>query len=131
MPFFHSSKSTVAKLCQTHQGAAVIDADALGHRSYTLTPPSFPPSLPPSLPSSLVASGKSTVAKLCQTHQGAAVIDADVLGHRSYAKGTSCFRLLVKTFGEGIMGEDGNINRYVPLPPSLPPSLPAFVWTVL
>ncbi len=48
---------------------------------------------------------------MCQTYQGAAVIDADLLGHRSYAQGTPCFRQLVKTFGEGIVGEDGNINR--------------------
>lgn len=48
---------------------------------------------------------------MCASQQGAAVIDADLLGHRSYEKGTSCFRALVKAFGNSIVGEDGGINR--------------------
>ncbi|EKU23186.1 dephospho-CoA kinase, partial [Nannochloropsis gaditana CCMP526] len=51
------------------------------------------------------------VTRLCQGRYGVSVLDADVLGHRSYSKGTPCYRQLLKTFGEEIVGEDGQINR--------------------
>lgn len=59
-----------------------------------------------------IACGKSTVVKICQGY-GAAIVDADILGHRSYEPGTDCFRKLIETFGEQIVGEDGSINRRV------------------
>jgi dephospho-CoA kinase len=71
------------------------------------------------------------VTRLCQGRYGVSVLDADILGHRSYAKGTPCYRQLLKTFGEEIVGEDGQINRSVlpSLPPSRPPALPALPLT--
>lgn len=57
-----------------------------------------------------IASGKSSVCKRLQ-QLGAAVIDCDKLGHVAYLKGTAVFQELVETFGESIVGDDGEINR--------------------
>lgn len=57
-----------------------------------------------------IASGKSTAAKFF-AEQGAFVIDADKLGHHAYLKGSQAFHAVVATFGEDIIGEDGEIDR--------------------
>lgn len=57
-----------------------------------------------------IASGKSTAAKLLGTW-GAYVIDADKLGHRAYLKDTEAFRQVVATFGEDVVGADGEVDR--------------------
>lgn len=57
-----------------------------------------------------IASGKSTAA----AHLGglgAHVIDADKLGHRVYDPGTPGFDSVVATFGEDVVGADGQIDR--------------------
>ena len=57
-----------------------------------------------------IASGKSTAAKFFAA-KGAFVIDADILGHHAYLKGSQAFHAVVATFGEDIIGEDGEIDR--------------------
>ena len=57
-----------------------------------------------------IAAGKSTVAKLLG-ERGAAVIDADRLGHRAYARGQPAFAEVVAAFGEGVLADDGGIDR--------------------
>lgn len=57
-----------------------------------------------------IASGKSTAAALLGDW-GAHVIDADKLGHRAYLQGTAAFAQVVETFGSGVVGDDGEINR--------------------
>ncbi|MEM7098225.1 MAG: dephospho-CoA kinase [Pseudomonadota bacterium] len=57
-----------------------------------------------------IASGKSTAARLFG-EWGAHVIDADKLGHRAYLAGTTAFDQVVATFGEEVIGDDGEINR--------------------
>lgn len=57
-----------------------------------------------------IASGKSTVARILGEF-GAHVIDADKLGHRAYLAGTEAFQQVVATFGEDVVGDDGEIDR--------------------
>ncbi len=57
-----------------------------------------------------IASGKSTVSELLR-QKGAGVIDADRLGHEVILTGTEGYRRLLEAFGEGILGEDGEISR--------------------
>ena len=57
-----------------------------------------------------IASGKSTAAKLLG-EWGAYVIDADKLGHRAYVAGSKAFEQVVATFGQDVVGEDGEIDR--------------------
>ena len=57
-----------------------------------------------------IASGKSTAARYLG-ECGAHVIDADILGHRAYDPGTDAFRQVVATFGDDVVGDDGNIDR--------------------
>jgi dephospho-CoA kinase len=57
-----------------------------------------------------IATGKSVVRKMLE-HLGAYGIDADALGHRAMAKGAPGYKPIVKTFGEWILGPDGQINR--------------------
>ncbi len=59
-----------------------------------------------------IASGKSTISKWLAEH-GAYIIDADKLGHRVYESGTEAFQKVVTTFGEDVVGEDGEIDRRV------------------
>ena len=56
------------------------------------------------------ASGKTSVGKRLEK-LGAAVIDCDQLGHRAYEPGTECLKKVVEEFGDGILGNDGKINR--------------------
>ena len=57
-----------------------------------------------------IASGKSTAAKTF-AELGAYVIDADKLGHNAYLSGSEAFAQVVATFGEEVVGDDGEINR--------------------
>lgn len=57
-----------------------------------------------------IASGKSTVAKRLG-ELGARVIDADKLGHGAYLAGSNAFDQVVATFGNDVVGEDGEIDR--------------------
>lgn len=57
-----------------------------------------------------IASGKSTVARALGA-RGAYVIDADKLGHSAYVKGTAAFDLVVATFGNDVVGDDGEVDR--------------------
>ncbi len=59
-----------------------------------------------------IASGKSTVARLLESW-GAYMIDADKLGHKAYLQGTRAYRQVVETFGEDVVGADGEIDRAV------------------
>ena len=59
-----------------------------------------------------IACGKSTVITALSA-RGAPVLDADKLGHEVQLKGTACFDSVVATFGQGIVGEDGEVNRRV------------------
>lgn len=57
-----------------------------------------------------IASGKSSAARIL-ADWGAYVIDADKLGHRAYVSGTEAFTQVVETFGQDIVGDDGEIDR--------------------
>ncbi len=57
-----------------------------------------------------IASGKSTVSSMLQK-KGAYIIDADRIGHEIMKKGKEGYSLLVEEFGEGIVGDDGEIER--------------------
>lgn len=57
-----------------------------------------------------IASGKSVVRELLEGH-GAHVIDADKVGHEAYLPGSECFRAVVATFGQDVVGADGQIDR--------------------
>ena len=59
-----------------------------------------------------IATGKSTISKILIS-KGIPVIDCDKLGHELYNKDSIAFNEFVTTFGEQIIGEDGNINRRV------------------
>ncbi len=56
--------------------------------------------------------GKSTVARLFEKH-GAEHIDSDKLVHKVQGPNTQCAAELAEYFGEGIIGEDGAVNRKV------------------
>ena len=57
-----------------------------------------------------VACGKSTVARMF-AELGAQVVDADRLVHELYRKGEPVYHELVRHFGEGILREEGEIDR--------------------
>ncbi|PIN69183.1 dephospho-CoA kinase [Candidatus Woesearchaeota archaeon CG11_big_fil_rev_8_21_14_0_20_43_8] len=59
-----------------------------------------------------IGSGKSTVAFMF-AKLGAQVIDADKIGHGLQKKGTGVYDRLVETFGEQILGQDGEISRSI------------------
>ena len=59
-----------------------------------------------------IASGKSTAAKYLG-EKGASVIDADKLGHRAYESDTDAFDKVVSSFGQEVVGADGQIDRKV------------------
>ena len=59
-----------------------------------------------------IASGKSTAAKQL-AEWGAHMIDADKLGHRAYVSGSQAFDQVVATFGEEVVGEDGEVDRKI------------------
>jgi len=57
-----------------------------------------------------LASGKSLVSAEF-ARLGARVIDADVISRETTAPGTETFKAVVKEFGEGVLREDGSIDR--------------------
>jgi dephospho-CoA kinase len=57
-----------------------------------------------------IASGKSVVSGML-AERGAHIIDADKVGHEAYARGSGCYDAVVETFGEDIVGADGEIDR--------------------
>lgn len=57
-----------------------------------------------------IATGKSTIAKMFKD-MGFYVIDADEIAHSVYKKGERAYFEIIKTFGESILGENGEINR--------------------
>jgi dephospho-CoA kinase len=59
-----------------------------------------------------IATGKSVVRKMLE-HLGAFGIDADGISHQAMAKGGPAYGEIVKTFGEFILSEDGQIDRSV------------------
>ena len=59
-----------------------------------------------------ICSGKSTISKIFN-QRGIPVIDCDKLGHELYQKDSIAFTDFVKTFGEEVVGEDGNIDRRI------------------
>jgi len=57
-----------------------------------------------------LACGKSTVAAMFKT-KDSQIIDADVLAHKLYSIGSSIYRKIKKTFGQGIIKADKRIDR--------------------
>lgn len=58
-----------------------------------------------------IASGKSTVAQELREVHGLPIIDADAIAHDVLRKGTWGYSLVVRSFGRGIVGQDGEIDR--------------------
>lgn len=57
-----------------------------------------------------IGSGKSTVADMLAA-KGAVHLNADAIVHELQQPGGAVFKAMVERFGEGILGEDGNLNR--------------------
>ena len=57
-------------------------------------------------------SGKGAVGKILEKH-GALVIDCDVLAHENMAKGGVAYHDIVRAFGDGILSENGEIDRKI------------------
>ena len=57
-----------------------------------------------------IGTGKSEAARY-MVALGARLIDADVVGHEAYRPNAEAWRQVVETFGEGILGEDNEIDR--------------------
>ncbi len=57
-----------------------------------------------------IATGKSVVRKMLE-HLGAFGVDADALAHQATAKGGPAYAQVVKTFGEWILAEEGEVHR--------------------
>lgn len=58
-----------------------------------------------------IASGKSTVTAFLR-EQGYSVIDADAVVHELQAKGGKLYQILLKEFGQDILSDDGNLDRF-------------------
>ena len=59
-----------------------------------------------------IGAGKTETVNILE-RLGAETIKADLLGHVTYAKGTEGFAEVVEAFGEGIVGDDGEVDRQV------------------
>ncbi|WP_025209207.1 dephospho-CoA kinase [Hippea sp. KM1] len=57
-----------------------------------------------------IATGKSFVGAMFG-QLGCYVIDADELAHGVYAKGEKAYFEIIKAFGDGVLDEEGNIDR--------------------
>lgn len=57
-----------------------------------------------------IASGKSTVARLL-LERGVAIVDADQLARDVVAVGTEGLEEVVRAFGDGVLSEDGALDR--------------------
>jgi len=58
-----------------------------------------------------IATGKSTVAQMFK-RCGAVIIDADQLARDVVRRGKPAWREIVKVFGEGVLNQDGSIDRH-------------------
>jgi dephospho-CoA kinase len=58
-----------------------------------------------------IASGKSTVVKLLKKRYHYVIIDADQLSREAVIKGSSGLEKIVDVFGQGILTNDGQLNR--------------------
>ncbi len=58
-----------------------------------------------------IASGKSTIARALREEPGIAVVDADRIAWETYRPGTEVYKKLVERFGEGIVNDQGEIDR--------------------
>lgn len=59
-----------------------------------------------------IGTGKSVVRHMLE-QMGALGIDADTLAHRVYARGTAGIEMIRQTFGEDMIGADGEVDRLV------------------
>ncbi len=57
-----------------------------------------------------IASGKSTVSHIL-ARLGAQMLDADKVGHQLYEPGSLAYDEVVATFGQGVVGPEGQIDR--------------------
>ncbi len=57
-----------------------------------------------------IGAGKSTAAEMLRK-LGAYVVQADRLGHETYARGGSARRLVIERFGNGILSDNGDVDR--------------------
>ena len=57
-----------------------------------------------------IGTGKSLVSNLLND-LGATVVNADLLGHEAYLPGTVVFDMVVDSFGDQIVGDDGTVDR--------------------
>lgn len=57
-----------------------------------------------------LGSGKSTVASMLKEH-GAYVLSADDIGRKLMEPGQAVFASIVETFGDGVVREDGTLDR--------------------
>ena len=57
-----------------------------------------------------IGAGKSTAAEMLR-NLGAYVVDADRLGHETYSTDGTARRQVLERFGNGILGDDGEIDR--------------------
>ena len=57
-----------------------------------------------------MASGKSTALQML-AGMGAAIIEADKIGHEQSQPGTEVWQKIIQTWGRGVLGENGQIDR--------------------
>lgn len=55
-------------------------------------------------------SGKTTVAGILRSY-GALILDADEIAHQCLSRGSSGYKKIVDTFGEGVLGKNKKIER--------------------
>lgn len=58
-----------------------------------------------------IGSGKSTVLHILEETYGAYIVEADQLAHLLMEPEQAAYKEIVKVFGNGILDEDGKINR--------------------
>src|SRR5436305_10795429 len=57
-----------------------------------------------------IGAGKSTVSRLLASH-GAVIVDADLIAREVVEPGGPAYQAVVDRFGEGVLLEDGSLNR--------------------
>ena len=57
-----------------------------------------------------IGTGKTEVSRMLED-LGAEIINADLLGHEAYIPQTETWRRIVDSFGEGVLTEDGEVDR--------------------
>lgn len=57
-----------------------------------------------------IASGKSTVCEMLRS-KGASILDADLVAHSLIRKGKPSYAQVLESFGQDILGPDGEIDR--------------------